>query len=155
MTAAAMTSDQQSVAYFLVGSNSTLAQQLSQNLTSSGAVPFGQKGTGLARMQGDRMAIEVADQSGDYSVLSARVKVLAPEVASVQLEFFDGVSWTDTLDSGTSSSVPNAVRITIEFFPPNTPRGGWFARPVNPSTNRYQHVVALPLAEPYVDSTSF
>ena len=80
--AAAMTSDQQSVAYFLVGSSSRLAQQLSQNLASSGAVPYGQKGTGLARLQGDRMAMEAADESGDYSVLSARVQLVAPEVAS-------------------------------------------------------------------------
>lgn len=144
-----VSSDMQSVAYFLLGSNSTLAQQLSSSLNS----PFGKQATGLARLQGDRMAMQAADESGDLSSMVSSVKLLAPEVASISFEYFDGVSWTTTWDSATSNSIPNAVRITIEFLPP-VATGGWYSRPVSASTDRFQHTVALPLAQPYVPEDS-
>ena len=140
--------DMQSVAYFLAGSNSTLAQQLSGSATSS----LGQV-SGLARLQGDRMAMQAADESGDLSSMSSGVKLLAPEVAAISFEYFDGVSWTTTWDSGTSNSIPNAIRITIDFQPP-VATGGWYSRPVSASTDRFQHTVALPLAQPYVSEDS-
>ncbi len=143
-----VSSDMQSVAYFLAGSSSTLAQQLSGSATSS----LGQV-SGLARLQGDRMAMQAADESGDLSSMASGVKLLAPEVASISFEYFDGVSWTTTWDSGTSNSIPNAVRITIDFSPP-VATGGWYARPVSASTDRFQHTVALPLAQPYVSEDS-
>lgn len=141
-------SDMQSIAYFLAGSSSTMAQQLSGSLTS----PLGQS-TGLARLQGDRMAMQAADESGDLTSMAAGAKLLAPEVASVQFEYFDGVSWTTSWDSGTSNSIPNAIRITIDFSPP-VATGGWYARPVSKSTDRFQHTVSLPLAQPYVSESS-
>lgn len=141
-------SDMQSVAYFLAGSGSTLAQQLSGSATSA----LGQS-SGLARLQGDRMAMQAADESGDLSPMASGVKLIAPEVASISFEYFDGVSWTTTWDSATSNSIPNAVRITIEFQPPVT-TGGWYSRPVSASTDRFQHTVALPLAQPYVPEDS-
>ena len=141
-------SDMQSIAYFLAGSSTTMAQQLSGSLTS----PLGQS-TGLARLQGDRMAMQAADASGDLTSMAAGAKLLAPEVASVQFEYFDGVTWTTTWDSGTSNSIPNAIRITIDFSPP-VATGGWYARPVSKSTDRFQHTVSLPLAQPYVSESS-
>lgn len=141
-------SDMQSVAYFLAGSGSTLAQQFSGSLSSRLA-----QSTGLARLQGGRMAMQAADESGDLSSMAAGVKLLAPEVASISFEYFDGVSWTATWDSATSNSIPNAVRITIDFLPP-VDTGGWYARPVSISTSRFQHTVALPLAQPYVSEDS-
>lgn len=149
VSAGYVSSDMQSVAYFLLGSNSTLAQQLSSSLNS----PFGKQATGLARLQGDRMAMQAADESGDLSSMASSVKLLAPEVASISFEYFDGVSWTTTWDSATSNSIPNAVRITIDFQPP-VATGGWYSRPVSASTDRFQHTVALPLAQPYVPEDS-
>ncbi len=147
-TAGYVGSDMQSIAYFMAGSGSTLAQQLSGSLSS----PLGQS-TGLARLQGDRMAMQAADESGDLTSMAADVKLLAPEVASISFEYFDGVSWTTSWDSGTSNSIPNAIRITIDFLPP-VATGGWYARPVSHSTDRFQHTVALPLAQPYVSEDS-
>lgn len=141
-------SDMQSIAYFMAGSSSMLAQQLSGSLSS----PLGQS-TGLARLQGDRMAMQAADESGDLTSMASGVKLLAPEVASIQFEYFDGVSWTTTWDSATSNSIPNAIRITIDFLPP-VATGGWYSRPVSHSTDRFQHTVALPLAQPYVSEDS-
>lgn len=147
-------SDLQSVAYFLAGSSSTVAQQFSGALTSAAITRPGQQLGGLARVQADRMAMQAASDSGDMSSMSGNVKLLAPEVSSIQFEFFDGVSWTTTWDSGTSMSLPNAVRVTIDFHPPDSSRTGWFSRPASQSTNRFQQTIALPLAEPYVEEAS-
>ena len=100
------------------------------------------------------MAMQAADESGTLSSMAGNTKLLAPEVAAIQFEFFDGVSWTSSWDSGVSSSLPNAVRVTIDFHPPDTSRTGWFARPVSQSTNRFQQVIAIPLAEPYIPAAS-
>lgn len=137
-------SDLQSVVYFMSGGGSALAQKLPAPAPSSTGAT-----TGLTRMQGDRMAMQAADQTGDFSTLASNVKLLAPEVASIGFEYFDGVSWGTTWDSATSNSIPNAVRITIVFLPPES-ANGWYARPVSVSTDRFQHVVALPLAKPLV-----
>ena len=147
-------SDLQSVAYFLAGSSSSLAQQFSSALTSAVVTRPGQQLGGLARVQADRMAMQAASDSGDMSSMSGNVKLLAPEVAAIQFEFYDGVSWTSTWDSATSTSLPNAVRVTIDFHPPDTSRTGWFSRPASQSTNRFQQIIALPLAEPYVEEAS-
>ncbi len=147
-------SDLQSVAYFLAGSSSSVAQHFAEALTSAAITRPGQQLGGLARVQADRMAMQAASDSGDMSSMSGNVKLLAPEVSSIQFEFFDGVSWTSTWDSGTSTSLPNAVRVTIDFHPPDTSRTGWFSRPASQSTNRFQQIIALPLAEPYVEEAS-
>lgn len=141
-------SDLQSVMYFLAGSSSPISQQLSGSVVSA----TGQT-TGLARLQGDRMAMQAADESGNLSSMAAGVQLLAPEVAAIQFEYFDGLSWGTSWDSGTSNSLPNAVRITIDFHPPVV-TNGWYARPVSASSNRFQHTVAIPLAQPYVPSDS-
>ncbi len=147
-TSAFSGSDLQSVMYFLAGSSSSVAQQLSSSLTSATG-----QATGLARLQGDRMAMQAADESGDMSSMASGAQLLAPEVASIQFEYFDGVSWGTSWDSATSNSLPNAVRITIDFHPPVV-TNGWYSRPVSASTDRFQHTVALPLAQPYVPSDS-
>jgi hypothetical protein len=138
----------QSVMYFLAGSGTTVAQQLSGSLVSATG-----QATGLARLQGDRMAMQAADEAGDMSSMASGVQLLAPEVASIQFEYFDGVSWGTSWDSGMSNSLPNAVRITIDFHPPAT-TSGFYSRTVSASTNRFQHTVALPLAQPYVPADS-
>ena len=94
--------------------------------------------------------MQVADEAGDLSSLGSRTKLLAAEVANFQLEFFDGVTWTTSWDSGSSGTLPNAVRITIIFSPPDNSKRGWFARPVSISTDTFSYTVAMPLAEPYV-----
>lgn len=141
-------SDLQSVLYFLAGSSSTMAQQLSGPLNSPTT-----QATGLARLQGDRMAMQAAEESGGLSSMAGGVQLLAPEVAAIQFEYFDGVSWGTSWDSAATNSLPNAIRITIEFHPPAESKG-WYSRPVSASTDRFQHTVALPLAQPYVSSDS-
>ncbi len=141
-------SDMQSVMYFLAGSSSFAAQQLSKSLVSAT-----DQATGLARLQGDRMAMQAADEAGDMSSMASGTQLLAPEVASIQFEYFDGVSWGTSWDSATSNSLPNAIRITIDFHPPVATSGG-YSRPVSASTDRFQHTVALPLAQPYVPADS-
>lgn len=69
---------------------------------------------GLARLEGNRLAIQIADEQSDLDSLAAIANVLAPEVIDLQFRYFDGVDWLDAWDSGVSQSLPQAVEISLE-----------------------------------------
>lgn len=70
---------------------------------------------GLTRSAGDRLSTEMADDSGNMSLLVGQAKVLAPEVSGVQFEYFDGAAWQSTWDSTQSAGLPRAVRVILQF----------------------------------------
>lgn len=158
---AARTSDLLSVTYFLADAASSglegavgqLAQQDAgeSQLTSSGTL-------GLARLAGDRMAIEYADLEADVDSLAAAAKVIAPEVTSLEFRYFDGLTWQSEWDSVASERLPNAVEITLglkRIISAEERLANQFnsaARSTMDQTIEYRrHVVALPLAEPYAE----
>jgi hypothetical protein len=70
--------------------------------------------------------------------------VLAPEVKSVQFQYFDGTDWQDSWDCTTSGDdgvtpigPPQAIAVVVEIaVPQDGPKGE------EPPTKRYRHVVA-------------
>ena len=100
------TSDLQSVAYFVTGQGGGALQSLSSQ-------------PGLARMAGDRLLMQMADQQGNTSAMAANTKILAPEVTSITFYYFDGSSWLTTWDSTSLGGLPKAVEVVIEVAPPS------------------------------------
>ena len=45
---------------------------------------------------------------------------LAPEVEGLDFEYFDGSEWQQVWDSSASATLPQAVRVTIQFRPPGS-----------------------------------
>jgi hypothetical protein len=79
--------------------------------------------SGLARLQGDRLAMNTADLSGNVDELAKTAIILAEEVVGVQFEYLDGtaggtpqVAW----DSTVQKKLPRAIRITLELKPKAT-----------------------------------
>lgn len=101
---AGRTSDLQSVAYFVTGQGGGTLQSLSSQ-------------PGLARMAGDRLLMQMADQQGNTSMMSANTKILAPEVTSITFYYFDGTSWLTSWDSTSLAGLPKAVEVVIELAP--------------------------------------
>lgn len=99
LTAESRMSDTLSIAWFLAGGDGALASLVN--------------GPGLARMEGDRMTMELADTSGDVSSMAARAKIVAPEVTSLEFRYFDGVEWTSEWDSSVMQGLPFAVEVTF------------------------------------------
>jgi len=99
LTAESRMSDTLSIAWFLAGGDGALASLVA--------------GPGLARMEGDRMSMELADTSGDVSSMAGRAKIVAPEVTSLEFRYFDGVEWTSDWDSSVMQGLPFAVEVTF------------------------------------------
>lgn len=99
LTAESRMSDTLSVAWFLAGGDGALASSVA--------------GPGLARMEGDRLTMQLADTSGDVSSMASRVKIVAPEVTGLEFRYFDGVEWATEWDSTTMQGLPFAVEVTF------------------------------------------
>ncbi len=142
-TTAAFASDLQSVAYFMAGSNAGTLQELVLTEARADGTEITE---GLARMQGDRLAIQMADASGDLQSLAGQARILAEEVIRLEFHYFDGVEWLDEWDSVASDGLPLAIEITIGFRPPDESSSSLVQRYASASTEGFRLVVALPLA---------
>lgn len=130
--------DLQSVAYFLTGADSsgTLQETVARQATDSN----GEEASGLARMQGDRLAMNLADETGDVDMLASNSTILAKEVIFLQFRYFDGFEWYEEWDSDELGGVPMAIEIIIGFESPvdEETEGGLLARSASQSTQEFR-----------------
>lgn len=154
------TSDLQSITYFLAAnSGSGLEGAVGKLALQESGLPMTTSGPqGLARLAGDRMAIEQADLEADLDTLAATARVLAPEVVSLQFRYFDGLSWQTEWDSVAAQRLPNAVEITIglrRMVSAEERLALQFDSAARAAMDEVienrRHVVSLPLAEPYAE----
>jgi hypothetical protein len=121
--------------------------------------------SGLTRLQGDLMAVQQANESGDIATLASAAEILAPEVVSLSFAYWDGVEWWESWDSVANGALPAAIEITLGIDTSGKDADGvggnalsdriLTTSTVNDAQPRYfRHVVALPLAEPYVGELS-
>lgn len=118
------------VAYFVTGSANGAFQQ-----TASGH--------GLARMEGDRLALSMADSQSGTALMAACTHIVAPEVVSIRFLYFDGFRWLPDWDSSVYGGMPRAIDIQMQL------------RPVSgrsSTTDKYHLTLAIPLSKP-IDTT--
>jgi hypothetical protein len=89
----------------------------------------------------------VEEKGGVSTALSAQLP-LAPEVASVQFRYFDGLTWFETWDSEQAGRLPRAVEITLGFAPSRHRPGPALSVSVSGSVNQVRSVVLIPIADP-------
>ncbi|HTI49341.1 MAG TPA: type II secretion system protein GspJ [Planctomycetaceae bacterium] len=131
------TSDLQSVAYFVGGQGGG---------TLAGAVAS----PGLARMAGDRLLMQTADQQGNAAVMAAKTQILAPEVQSITFYYFDGTTWLTAWDSTSLNGLPKAVEIVLELVPAPGAPAKRLTTTAAGQTNVYRVVVVLPAGKPTI-----
>jgi hypothetical protein len=133
-------SDLATVAYFVSGSaTGTLQQSVSR--------------PGLARLEGDRLAMAMADQQQNVGALAARTEILAAEVTAVRFMYFDGFRWCPTWDSSVYGGLPKAIDVEIAMQPTaGSSRPGLQGTAAGTATV-YKLVIAIPLAKPIDTST--
>lgn len=133
-------SDLQSVAYFLAVEGGQGLQgavgraQAERETTEAGNSTI----RGLARLEGDRLAMNRADAALDLQALTAQTAILAPEVQSLAFRYFDGLGWLDSWDSLTAGRLPQAVEVNL----------GLSSDDGSSAPRVYRYVVALPLSDP-------
>ena len=147
-SSSAMQSDLLSVSYFLAvagaeGLQGAVGDQYRNTTTT------GQSTQGLARLEGDRLAMSMADGSADVQVLAQQSQLLAAEISSLQFQYFDGSDWLEVWDSIEYGTVPQAIKVTIGFQNENIEGLEKIANnKINGNENSFSMVIALPLALP-------
>ena len=104
--------------------------------------------SGLIRTEGDRMAVEAVEANGAAANQISSSQLLAPEVATFRVRYFDGTTWLETWDSDTIGRIPRAVEVTISFLPPKR-KPPIFNVAVSKSMNSFRTVVLIPVSDPY------
>ena len=149
------TSDLASVSYFLAtpgagGLQGAVGDRYSTSIQDSSI-------QGLARLEGDRMAIEFADNGSDVESLADAAQVIAPEVVELAFRYFDGTAWTDSWDSAAAGALPRAVEVVIGLKAPTKPRDPSDKRAPEAAVvgRSIRHVIAIPMSAPATtDSTT-
>lgn len=111
---------------------------------------------GLARLEGDRLAMSKADESADLEQLAEQCQLLAPEIGSLQFQYFDGSDWLEVWDSVEYGTVPQAVKVTIGFRDASGAEKvlSTMNEKINGFENTFSMVIALPLALPSILQTT-
>jgi prepilin-type N-terminal cleavage/methylation domain-containing protein len=148
-------SDIRSVSYFLAspGGAGLAGSVAPAAVVDRKASAYVAADSGLARLEGDRLAIEFADLSLDYEALGSAAQIVAPEVVSLTFRYFDGTAWLESWDSTAAGRLPQAIEVTLGIAwmaapPPQGAVSTLTAEPVPVETVR--HVLHVPLAGPYV-----
>ena len=153
--ASSRTSDLKTVSYFVAGSGSSGLQAAATVHFSSQARPGTSGSQGLARMEGDRLALQLADKSGNVASLLGQTQLLAPEVTGVNFRYWDGSTWAVQWDSASYGGLPRAVEVTLEMSFSNVdPNQSRFKKKQKVEAPRsYRAVIALPISKPIMQST--
>jgi prepilin-type N-terminal cleavage/methylation domain-containing protein len=150
------TSDLRSVSYFLADpaanglrgtvGNLAIEQIQNQDEDSYSGVQ------GLARLEGDRLALNLADEQADEDALAENTQILATEINYLKFQYFDGIEWVDVWDSTEMGGLPQAVEIVIGFRPPadSETTSSTTGSETDFTMDLHRYVVSLPLSEPAV-----
>ncbi len=114
-------------------------------------------GLGLVRNVGDRAALTPSSSlsaSSDSAGLPGPAKLLAPEIASIQFRYFNGLAWMTEWDTVTLGVLPRAIEVTIVFEPPPS-KGLMTNATVSIGSARYRTVIPVPVSDPIVTEESF
>jgi hypothetical protein len=133
-------SDLATVAYFVSGTaTGTLQQSVNQ--------------PGLARLEGDRLAMAMADQQQNVAAMASKTELLAAEVTAIRFQYFDGFRWCPSWDSSVYGGLPKAIDVEIAMQPTaGSSRPGLQGTAAGTATV-YKLVIAIPLAKPIDTST--
>ena len=99
-------SDVKTVAYYCVNAGDTTSATALRDRS-------GQPQRGLVRRVLDRAVTMYASTTGGAGGLQQAADVIAPEVAAVEFEYFDGTEWLQQWDSEQEGGLPMAVKITL------------------------------------------
>jgi hypothetical protein len=107
----------------------------------------------LARLEGDRLALAMADKNSGGAALMSRAEILAPEVIAIQFLYFDGFRWRSDWDSSVLGGLPKAIDVEVAMQPAvdRSQRGRATTSATAPTV--YRLVIPLPLGKPIDTST--
>ncbi|TWT52460.1 Pseudopilin GspJ [Rubripirellula amarantea] len=134
-------SDLKTVAYFVQSAGAIAGVQDPLNdLSVEGEAIKTDGSGGLVRRSLDRAATVYAANNGSLSLLSASGDLLAPEVTSIEFQYWDGITWLQSWSSDEYGELPMAVKVQLTM-------SDVLSTDEN-ATRVFSHVVRLPMARP-------
>ncbi|TWU55534.1 PulJ/GspJ family protein [Rubripirellula reticaptiva] len=152
-------SDLKTVAYFVQPAGITGGVQdalatINEDQSLAEAVDDGSsenESGGLVRRSLDRAATLHAASTGALTLLNQTGELLAPEVLSIQFEYWDGITWQLMWSSDEYGELPLAVKVELAMSDPTALLADGSG--LDPDAIRtFSHIVRLPLARP-IDTT--
>ena len=110
---------------------------------------------GLARIQGDAMVMQMAQDAADNSVLAESAELLAPEIVAIEFAYLENGEVYDSWDTREYNRLPQAVEIKLGFRKDQSEfgEGSRFTTEMDTPERIFRKVVSLPLAAPFVEET--
>lgn len=103
--------DVKTVVYYVAGATGDIAT------AATGQSALGQPATGLVRREMARATTLWAAEHGELLDVQNNLGPLAPEVAAIEFQYFDGVEWLTEWDSEAMGGPPVAVSIIMGVIP--------------------------------------
>ena len=124
-----------------------VAESAPETLTEQ-LMPARSEVRGLARMEGDALTLQMADQSADIDVLAAGASVLAPEISRLRFGYLFGGAVHDSWDSASANALPQAIEISFGFRPAARELASGRLQD-DQTVGAIRHVITVPLSAPY------
>ena len=108
-------SDVKTVTYFVLNSQTAPAANGVETLSSDISTSTDPEvvGRGLVRRQLDRAVAQFAANNGLLTATQSAGEVIAPEVVSLEFQYFDGLEWRYEWDTETEEGLPLAIQIVL------------------------------------------
>ena len=106
-------------------------------------------------MEGDRLALQLADKSGNMATMLGQTQLLAPEVTRINFRYWDGSTWVVQWDSAAMIGLPRAIEVTLEvdFNAAEGFRSRFKKQKKQEPLRTYRAVIALPISRPIIQSS--
>jgi hypothetical protein len=154
-------SDVKTVAYYYHDPNNSLS---SGDFRDAAGNPQ----SGLVRRVLDRAVTLYASDNASMTSVQNVGEIIAPEIAGIQFEYFDGYQWLVEWDSNEMGGLPPAVRITVMMWPSGAAANGISPTVATPTASdsaasglatgdmveTYSLTVRLPTATPVEETTT-
>ncbi|QDT09353.1 prepilin-type N-terminal cleavage/methylation domain-containing protein [Planctomycetes bacterium K23_9] len=102
---------------------------------------------GLVRRVLDRTVTKYAAETGNLSQLAQTGELLAPEVAAIEFQYYDGIIWQLEWSSDELVELPLAIRIDLTMTNAAAIAAGLSIGDEG-ATRVFSHIVRLPMAKP-------
>ncbi len=140
-------SDLKTVTYFVQAPGAGVTDPLDAINGADGTAPDDAMTGGLVRRVLDREATTYAAQNGNLSQLSQTGVLLAPEVTSIEFQYWDGITWLLDWSTDEMGELPLAIRVNLTMTSTTAVANGM--SPNDEGASRvFSHVVRLPMANP-------
>jgi len=104
----------------------------------------------LARQLTDRLrqVVETEEKQDNAPVMMEESSILAKEVVTLTLRYYDGYTWLTEWDSVTQERLPRAIEVTIGFIQPESRKPGTLNLPGSETIVPIKHVIFVPASSP-------